>query len=262
MKGRQIAAVVKRNWYEFRHAPSEWFNLLYWPFFDLLAWGLLTSFLEQGELDLPIPIAYLLGAALLWNVLYRVQQGISLNFMSDVWQDNIISVFASPIEPSTYLAGAMAWTGLYLIVQVTIMALLAFTVFNFGLLSLGVALVPFMAMLMLFGIALALVVLGIVLRVGHGANEMAWALVGVVQPLAAVYYPVSILPEWGRWIAAVLPPAHIFEGMRAVVAGEATPWAQLGAAFALNVVYLAGAVWFVNRMLAFLRARGLITRYA
>jgi ABC-2 type transport system permease protein len=203
-----------------------------------------------------------LGAALLWNVLYRVQQGISLNFLGDVWQDNIISVFASPIEPGTYLAGAMAWTGLYLIVQVTIMALLAFTVFQFGLLSLGLALVPFMAALIMFGVAMALVVLGIVLRVGHGANEMAWALVGVVQPLAAVYYPVSILPEWGRWIAAVLPPAHIFEGMRAVVAGEPAPWEHLAAAFALNAAYLVVAIWFVKRMLAFLRARGLVTRYA
>src|ERR671922_89660 len=77
-----------------------------------------------------------------------------------------------------------------------------------------------------------------------------------------LYWPFFDLPAWGRWIAAVLPPAHIFEGMRAVVAGEPAPWEHLAAAFALNAAYLVAAVWFVKRMLAFLRARGLVTRYA
>lgn len=262
MTRRQVASIVKRNWFQFKHSPAEWFNLLYWPFFDLLAWGLLTAFLQTGELELPVPIAYLLGAALLWNVLYRVQQGISLNFMTDVWGNHIISVFASPISPRTYLTGAMVWTTGYMAFQLGAMMLLAWLVFHFGLFSLGISLVPFLAMLMLFGVSMALVVLGIVLRVGHGANEMAWALVGVVQPLAAVYYPVDILPGWGQAIAAIMPTAHIFEGMRAVIAGGPAPWGELAIALVLNLAYLAGAIWFVNRMLGVVRARGYVTRYA
>lgn len=259
---RQVAAIVKRFWFEFRHVKSEWFNLLYWPFFDLLAWGLLTAFLRTGELQLPVPIAYLLGAALLWNVLYRVQQGVSLALMFDIWSSNLITIFASPITPRTYLLGAMAWTGLYLAVQFTIMTVLAFVVFQFGLLTLGIALVPFMAMLIMFGVAMGLVVIGIVIRVGHGANEMAWALVGMVQPLAAVYYPVSILPGWGQAIASFLPPSHIFEAMRSVVGGGPAPWGALALVFLMNLAYLGGALMFVDRMLAGFRARGQVTRYA
>lgn len=262
MMVRPQLAVVKRHYYDMRHTPAEWFDLIYWPFFDLLSWGLLTTYLQSGDVELPVPVAFLIGAALLWNVLFRVQNDISLTFLGDVWQDNIISVFASPITPGQYLAGAMMWTAGRLLVQWSIMVVLAWGVFGFGIFALGTALVPFMAALMLFGVAMSLFVLGIIIRVGHGANIMAWGLSGIIQPLSAVYYPMAILPGWGRAIAHALPPAHVFEGMRAVLAGGPTPWGTLAVAVALDVVYIAGALWFVRRMLDALRRRGLITRYA
>lgn len=259
---RQQLSVVKRHWYEMKHTPAEWWDLLYWPFFDLLAWGLLTSFLEAGDVELPIPIAFLIGAALLWNIFWRVQNDIALTFLGDVWSENIIALFASPITPARYLTGAMMWTGIRLTIQWGVMTILAWTVFEFGVFSIGIALVPFMASLMLFGVAMALVVLGVIIRVGHGANALAWGLAGVVQPLSAVYYPVDILPAWGRWLSQILPPAHVFEGMRAVLAGQPVPWGTLGMTFALDAVYIVLGLWFVRRMWETLRARGLVTRYA
>lgn len=262
MNLRRSMAVYKRHARELTHTPAEVFDILYWPFFDLLAWGLLASFIQKGDVDLPVPIAFLLGAALLWNVLWRTQNSVCMVFLGDTWAGNIITLFASPITPAEYLLGAFAWTMTLLAVQLTIMSLLAWLVFNFGLLSIGLALVPMMGALMLFAIAMAFFVLGFILRIGHGANAMAWGLAGIVQPLSAVYFPLDVLPAWARVLSKAMPPAHLFEAMRAVLAGQPIPWGQFQIALGLDVVYLLGAIVFCRAMFNTLRSRGLITRYA
>jgi ABC-2 type transport system permease protein len=262
MNLRRSIAVYKRHLHEYRHTPAEIFDVLYWPFFDLLAWGLLASFIQQGQVELPVPIAYLIGAALLWNVLWRTQNSICMVFLGDTWQGHILTVFASPITPAEYLVGAFMWTMTLLVVQTAIMAVLALVVFQFGVLSIGVALVPMMAALMLFASALSFVVLGFILLVGHGANSLAWGLAGIVQPLSAVYVPVAILPGWAQALSKVMPPAHLFEAMRAVLAGHAIPWHEFRIAMALDVVYLVGGVMFCRAMFGRLRRLGLATRYA
>ncbi len=262
MNVRRSIAVYKRHLHEYRHTPAEIFDVFYWPFFDLLAWGLLASFIEKGDVDLPVPIAYLLGAALLWNVLWRTQNSICMVFLGDTWAGHILTMFASPITSGEYLFGAFLWTMTLLIVQTTIMSVLAFFVFNFGLFSIGIALVPMMLCLMLFAIALAFFVLGFIVRVGHGANALAWGLAGVVQPLSAVYFPLSVLPAWARTLSKAMPPAHLFEAMREVLAGQPVPWGRFQIALALDVVYLIAGIVFCRAMFQQLRNRGLATRYA
>lgn len=262
MNLRRASVIFKRNLHEMRHTPAEVFDLLYWPFFDLLAWGMLASFIAKGDVDLPVPIAFLLGAALLWNVVWRMQNGMTIAFLVETWTNNVIGLMASPMTPTEFIAGSMMWTLACLGVQTVIMTLLAWIVFDFGLFSLGIALVPFMVALMLFAVAMAFFVLGVILRVGHGANAMAWGLAGIVQPLSAVYYPVGVLPGWAQAIAHALPASHIFEAMRAVLAGRPTPWEQLWIAFGLDAFYVGAAAWFCARMFATLRRRGYVTRYA
>jgi ABC-2 type transport system permease protein len=141
------------------------------------------------------------------------------------------------------------------------MAVLAWIFFGFGVFELGFALVPFMGALMLFGVAMSLTVLGLVLRFGHGANMLAWGLGGLIMPLAAVYYPLAVLPGWVQTVAQALPVARVFEAMRTVLAGDPAPWGELGVAFALDVVYIAAAAAFAHRMFLTLRRRGYVTRY-
>lgn len=262
MNLRRASVVWKRNAYEARHTPAEVFDILYWPFFDLLAWGLLASFIERGDVELPIPIGFLIGAALLWNVVWRVQNGINISFLVETWTNNVIGLMASPMTPGEFIVGAMMWTGTQLAVQLGIMSVLAWLVFGFALGSFGVALIPFFAALMLFAVALSFFILGVILRVGHGANAMAWGVAGIVQPLSAVYYPVEILPAWAQTLSWAMPTSHIFEAMRAVLAKNVVPWEKLWLALVLDGVYLLVAGWFCRTMFATLKRRGYITRYA
>jgi hypothetical protein len=67
--------------------------------------------------------------------------------------------------------------------------------------------------------ALALVVIGAVLRFSYAADELAWALAAIVLPFSAVFYPVAALPGWAQTAATIIPPAHLFEAMRGLLAG-------------------------------------------
>jgi ABC-2 type transport system permease protein len=64
----------------------------------------------------------------------------------------------------------------------------------------------------------------------------------ILMPLTCVYYPVTVLPSWLQWVAWALPPTYVFEGMRALVLEQSFRGDLMLAAFALNLVYLAGAV--------------------
>ena len=66
----------------------------------------------------------------------------------------------------------------------------------------------------------------------------------IVSPFAGVFYPVTVLPGWMQAIAALLPPSYVFEGMRAVVAGEPPPWDRLALGGGLAMVYLVLACLF------------------
>jgi ABC-2 type transport system permease protein len=117
------------------------------------------------------------------------------------------------------------------------------------------------SILIVFGIALALVVIGLVLRLGFAADELTWVLAAVLMPFAAVFYPVAALPVWAQTVATLMPPAHVFELMRADLAGHGAAWGSLWGAVVLDFVYLAAAFAFARVMFTSFLRRGLITRY-
>ncbi len=90
--------------------------------------------------------------------------------------------------------------------------------------------------------AVGIVVSGVVMRNGMGAETLAWTIMFILMPLACVYYPVSVLPAWLQWVSWALPPTYVFEGMRALVLDQTFRADLMVVAFALNLVYFAIAV--------------------
>jgi ABC-2 type transport system permease protein len=60
----------------------------------------------------------------------------------------------------------------------------------------------------------------------------------LLLPLACVYYPVAILPDWLQPIAWALPPTYVFEGMREALLHQVFRVDLMLQALALNVIYL------------------------
>lgn len=257
----RVLAVFKRHFFVFRRNPAGMLDLFLWPSVDMLIWGMLMVFI-QSNARIPVPVGFLLGGVLLWTLMFRANLETTISFLDDTsWTRNIINLLVSPLRPSEYLAGSALWGLCKIGVGSSVMALLSWLLFRFAIVGVGPALGAFVFVLMLFGLAMSLLVMGIVLRFGHGADILAWGLAGMFTPLSAVWYPVSVMPEWAQGVALALPPAHVFESMRAVLAGGPVPWDSLLVALLLGVVYLFLAFSFVSSMFSVFRRRGFVTRY-
>jgi ABC-2 type transport system permease protein len=147
-------------------------------------------------------------------------------------------------------------------VGLAIMLALATTIFGLSFLSYGIMLVPYLMILFLCGIALGIVSCAAVLRMGPAAEWFIWPLPAVISPFAGVFYPIATLPAWMQYVSALLPPSYVFEGMRAVVAGDRV---SLGSALwggGLAVFYLLAACWFFSRTYRYAVRSGLLARYS
>src|SRR5258708_33234371 len=114
------------------------------------------------------------------------------------------------------------------------MIVLASTIFGLSFLAYGIALVPFLLILFLFGIALGILGAATVLRFGPASEWFIWPVPALVSPFAGVFYPVSTLPRWMQYVCRALPPSYVFENVRAIVAGGTASGSALtvGAALA------------------------------
>ena len=115
---------------------------------------------------------------------------------------------------------------------------------------LGFMLAFFFVNLLLMGWSLGLMVTGCILKWGPPAEALAWAVPGLVQPIAAVFYPVSVLPGWLQPIALSFPASHIFEGMRASLSGQIVEphhmWCAVPRKYPLSFslwIFFPGQVW-------------------
>lgn len=261
MNARRVNAIARRHWLGTIQSPTRLIDMFFWPIVDLTLWGLITAFLQDQDVHLAVPVAFLLGGLLLWDLVFRTKNGIAVAFLSEGHWHNVVNLMASPLDPMEYLAGIVLYALGRAAVSWLMMAALAWVLFAFDVLTFGPVLVLYVGLLLLFGIALSLVVLGLVLRFGEAVEEMAWAIAGVVVPFAAVFYPLSALPGWARAVGRAMPPAWVFESMRSVLAGRPAGGGQLLMALLLNVVYIAAAGLFARVMLGVFRRRGYVTRY-
>jgi ABC-2 type transport system permease protein len=76
------------------------------------------------------------------------------------------------------------------------------------------------------------------------------------MPLACVYYPVNVLPDWLQLVAWALPPTYVFEGMRALIMQQVFRADLMVQALALNALYFVAAVLAFFQLLKSARRAG------
>ncbi len=260
-RARRIAAIVLRQLYLLRGSPARALPLFAWVAIDIVLWGFITRYLNtvaRPGLDF---VPALLGAVLLWDFFTRVMHGVSMAFLEDVWSRNFLNLFASPLSIGEYLAGLVVSSVATSSVGLVTMVVLATTVFGLSFFLYGLLIVPFLLVLFLFGIALGIVGSALVLRFGPASEWLVWPIPAFLSPFAAVFYPVSTLPPWMRQISRLLPPSHVFEGLRAIVAGGAPRGAPLLWGACLAALYIVLASWVFVRIHRHAVRTGLLARY-
>jgi ABC-2 type transport system permease protein len=254
---RRIWGLMYRHISLYRASWPRLLELAYWPTLQLCIWGFTASFFAArlGNLG-AVAAGGLLGGVLLWEVALRTQMGLALGFLEEIWSRNLGHVFVSPLRPWELVAALVGISALRVVVGLAPALLLAYLLYAFDIFSLGLVLIPFVANLMVMGWWVALGVISLILRHGAGAEALAWSVLFGLTPFSAVFYPVAALPASIRPIALALPSAHVFEGMRAALAGGGVAWDHLAWATGLNALWLGAAILLFANQFRSARTRG------
>jgi ABC-2 type transport system permease protein len=261
----RIWAVARRHAYVLARSPHRLFDVTVWPIVDTVLFGSLgVFFVTQGGPDSAAQagVAYLLSGIVLWHVVYQAQIAVSTGFMEETWSRNLLSLMVTPLKELELVAGIALFGLVKLVMGVGVVALAAYALYAFDVTTLGLGLVPVMAILLAGGWAIALLVVGLMLRFGNGAEALAWGIMFLVMPLGGVFYPVEALPPFIRPISELLPTTHAFAAGRELIDGGPMPWGELAQAAIGTLVAVLGALAFVAWMLRLFRRRGYITRYS
>jgi len=242
---RRVGAMVLRHLYLFRGSWPRAFEIVYWPILTMVLWGFTSQFLVTNSSWVARAGGVLIYAVLLWEVLFRGQLGVAFSFLEEMWSRNLGHLFVSPLRPYEWVLSLLVMSFIRVLIGILPAAVLAIPLYHYSIFTLGPPLIAFFVLLLVMGWGMGLIIGALLLRHGLGAESLAWLAVFLLAPASAVYYPLSVLPEWLQYFAFILPSAHVFEGMRAVMFDHVFRLDHFLIAAVLDAVYivLGGAVF-------------------
>ena len=242
---KRIIGVVIRHLYNFRHNYDRLTDTFYWPLLDILSFGFLAIAIDKMG---GVPDTYraaLLSCVMLWFVLWRGQNEISVGFLEELWSDNVGNIFGSPLSLFEYILGIVLLDAIKIGLMFAFTGTIAFWVYDVNILNLGFVLIPLVILLFTFGVTFGLFFVALFLRFGSTVQTLAWAGGTLIVPFSGVYYPISVFPDSWQWFIHLIPSSYIFETVRAVITTGVVPWNNLFIAAGIISVYLFMAVVFL-----------------
>ncbi|MEX1052726.1 MAG: ABC transporter permease [Patescibacteria group bacterium] len=258
MKLHRLFGLFIRYMYYFRKSWDRLSDAFYWPAIDVLVWGITSAYVKKIAPDFPQIVLIIMSGLLLWLILWRAQYEISINLLEEFWNRNLINIFVSPVKFSEWVLTVMLLGLVKAIFSLPFAAILAYLLYKFNIFLYGFYMIPFILILFMTGWAVGFFVSGLILRFGTKIQTFAWTTIGLLSPLVAVYYPVSILPPAIQKISYLLPPTYVFEAGRSLIFKGLIDTQGLVISFILNIFYLILSIWFLKLSFDKILNKGLI----
>ncbi len=253
----RITGILLRHFFLTIHQLERFADMFLFPVLALVLWGFLTKYVQIQSSSLA---AFFMGGMILWVIFERVGTSIGIDFMWDIWERNLVNILATPITLLEYIVSLIVVSLLKVLVSFLAMWFIASIFYNFQINIYGLSLAAFWTNLILFAVVMGIFNVSIVLRYGNSVGPLTWLLPFAIQPFAAVFYPVSVLPVAVQKIVWFLPLSHVFEGMRAVFLTGRFDSGEFLIGLTLNIVYLALVTTFFVYMFNLVRKRGTIVK--
>lgn len=257
MNLNRILAVVIRHIYSFQRDLDRLSDSFYWPAMDLVIWGLTSAWVQASQASIPNFVLVMLTAIIFWQIVWRANYEISVNLLSEFWNQNLVNLFSSPLTIWEWITAVLIIGFIKVLMAIGFCSLIVLLLYHLNIFVLGWMFIPFAVMLILSGWIMGFIGSGFIIYWGQRVQTIAWTMGFLFAPFSAVYYPLEYLPQAVRSISYWLPTTYVFEGMRSILFTGQMPLEMLIKSFALNIVYLAGAIAFFCFMFEKSRQKGL-----
>lgn len=244
---KRVKALILQEIYMTRHSLEIFFDIIVFPMMNVILFGLITSFF--GEIKEATSAQYLMIGILLWQLVQINQYNITVSTMWSVWSHNLTNIFTAPISAIEYIGSHILASAGKALLIFGILSFGAFLAFDFNILNLGIInLILFFINLSIFAWWLGIIFLGLIFRFGTRIQSIAWGAIFFFQPVTAVFYPVSVLPDILQKIAFALPPTYVFEDARQALTHSGVDVKSALYALFLNLVYAALGLYIFTKL--------------
>jgi len=258
MKWQRIYAIYTRYLYPIkRFDPLS--DLIFWPFIDILLWGLTSNWLKTGEAGNYAQIAAsLLCCLLFWQVIWRTQYDISINLLSEFWARNLTNLFSSPLKASEWIFGVLLLGITKAIFGTLFGMLVVYLLYGVKFLELGLPVIPFFFLFSIAGWTLGFLSGAVIIYFGQRMQQIAWMMPWLIAPFSAIFYPSSSLPIWAQKISQFVPTTPFFETIRSLIQGKPYDGYAIFWSVLLNGFYLTVSIAFFLYMFQKRKKKGLM----
>lgn len=248
MSLKRIYAIFIRQVFLIKGNPTRLVSTFLWILLDIVLWGFINKYLSAlGSATFSFTNV-ILGAIVLWDFMSRIQQGVMMAFLEDIWSQNFINFFSSPLRIKEYVAGLVLTSLTIGSIGFVVMVALAGAAFGYNVLKIGLVILPFLLVLFIFAVAMGIFMTAIILRFGPSAEWLGWPIPFFMSIFVGVYYPVSILPAAFQAVARIIPATYVFEGLRGITGG-ASPAVNLSGDLLIGALL---AIFYLIAMYMFL----------
>jgi len=256
MKMHRIMAIVRRHFLLSFRRFNRLFNVVYWPFINIVIWGITSVWIQKLSKEPQITTMILTGLVL-WQIVFRVNLETAKGLYEELLNHNVVNLFSSPLTWLEWVIAMMIMG----IINMTLVLICSGTavwyLYNISILDLGWSLIPFMLSLLLSGWFIGFLICGLLIYWGLKATDFLYTIGYLFTPFSAVFYPLAALPPSVQAISKWLPMTSIFEAMRQLLKTGSYSSQYLITSFTLNILYLGLSLAFFRYMFERSRVKGL-----
>ena len=256
MSFSRIRGIFFRYFYYLFRGSHSLADLFYWPFVDILLWGLTSVWIQRQQSTPMLPLVLMTGL-IFWQVIWRGAIDIPVSLLQEFWNRNLVNLFSTPLKVSEWCAGVILLCLFKLCITIIFGSVLVYLLYALNVFTVGWAFLPFAASLLVFGWSVGFLAASAVVYWGQQLEALAWIIGAIFAPFSAVFYPVDVLPAWAQPVSWSLPTTYIFQGMRQVLATGVFPMQYFLTSIALDVLYLSAAFLLFRFMFEKSRVKGL-----
>lgn len=244
---RRMYGLSLRHLYPLRRDFDLLSDMLYWPVIDILLWGITGRWLSSGTGAASAVTTILLGL-IFWNVIWRSQSEVSRNLIDEIWNNNLVNLFSTPLSLAEWIIGVIGLSIVKMLFTIVILVPIILALYSVNVFVLGWWLIPFFIGTVMTGWWVGFISAGIVVRWGQKVQMVVWTLPGILLPFSVVYFPLAVLPTFLQPISYALPSTYIFESMRSLLTTGTVDGRLILLSIGLNLLYLILCLrWFVKQ---------------
>lgn len=255
MKFYRIMAVVKRHLLLTFRRLDRILNVLYWPFLNIVLWGITSAWMQQQSTQ-PHLVSMILLGLVLWQIVFRVNLETAKGLLEELLCHNVVNLFSTPLTLGEWVVGMMILGGINMLLVITTCSAALWMLYGVNIFVLGWNLIPFMVSLLISGWSIGFFICGLLINYGLKAQDFVYTVGWIFAPFSAIYYPLSILPSTVQVIGKFFPMSYVFESMRSLLEAGTFPARFMLSSFLLNFVYFFLSLLFLWYMFEHSKEKG------